>query len=63
MGAQANLLKVLMISASLVLFITALQDLIQKSRRRSPVVVTKSIVLFTLSVFLMYFFITVMYGQ
>jgi hypothetical protein len=52
-----------MIAASLMLFIVAIQDLVQKSRRRSPVVITKSIVQIVLGIFLMYFFITVMYGQ
>ena len=52
-----------MIAASLMLFIVAIQDLVQKSRRRSPVVITKSIVQMVLGIFLMYFFITVMYGQ
>jgi len=63
MAAQANLYKILMIAAALVLFLVAIQDLVQKSRRRSPVVVTKSIVQMVLGIFLMYFFITVMYGQ
>jgi len=63
MAAQANLYKILMIAASLMLFIVAIQDLVQKSRRRSPVVITKSIVQIVLGIFLMYFFITVMYGQ
>jgi hypothetical protein len=63
MAAQANLYKILMIAASLMLFIVAIQDLVQKSRRRSPVVITKSIVQMVLGIFLMYFFITVMYGQ
>ena len=63
MAAQANLYKILMIAASLMHFIVAIQDLVQKSRRRSPVVITKSIVQIVLGIFLMYFFITVMYGQ
>lgn len=52
-----------MIAASLMLFLVAIQDLVQKSRRRSPVVITKSIVQIVLGIFLMYFFITVMFGQ